>query len=83
MNHAEFHKAVGAIAEGRYFSTSTEASTHTSGKTELTWRAYVEGPGWTQSHRAAEMVLDELKHPKFGTVASDPAALDPKPEASF
>lgn len=60
MNHAEFHAAVAVIAGGRYFSTNVEASTH-SGRTEVEWRAYIDGRSWTRDHGTPEQVLAELR----------------------
>ncbi|HEU4731724.1 MAG TPA: hypothetical protein VFT22_27700 [Kofleriaceae bacterium] len=67
MNHADFHKAVRAIANGVYFTTVIEASESSSrfGQPILTFefKAYIDGPGW-KNGPTAESVLMELLLPK-------------------
>jgi hypothetical protein len=65
MNHAEFHQAVVALAEGRYCSTQVQATTNSEGQVTVAWSAYVSttdgGHGWTNDYPTPEEALAELR----------------------
>jgi hypothetical protein len=61
MNHAEFHQAVVALAEGRYCSTKVQATTNSKGQVTVAWSAYDGGHGWTNDYPTPEEALAELR----------------------
>jgi hypothetical protein len=92
VNHAQFHQAVAAIANGRYFTTQVVATTFSPGKIRIRWQAYIDGKDWTQLHITPQGALDELvgvlpetKLEDIGTSPkASPAAFEPvAPPASY
>jgi len=61
VTHAEFHAAVKAIANGRYFSTEVSTTEHEDGQIRLGWRAYIDGKAWTETHADPMATLRDLK----------------------
>lgn len=46
MTHVEFHRAVRAIANGRYCTSQIAVSEHRDGHIKIQYAAYIEGVGW-------------------------------------
>lgn len=70
MTHAEFHRAAGAHAGGKYYSTRVEVSTEHDGSHSFEFQIYRREHGWTPNFATAEECLASL-------VSSDGP---PKPE---
>lgn len=79
---SEFYQAVKVIAAGRYFAIEVGASSHG----DVTWSAYIDGPGWTAGHhkqhpcdpKNQDSVLESLRDMKTAWVEPVPEP-DPDP----